>query len=109
VTATDLGGRTPFIETYRAVYAGQLARAKAARAPLLIVASIQSVGLIVLLRGIVSGGAGPEQQQLVAGATVLVVAFVRGDRASVERMGLRPTVSGDAVPDTPVNKDLYGA
>jgi hypothetical protein len=26
-----------------------------------------------------------------------------------ERMGLRPTVSGDAVPDTPVNKDLYGA
>ncbi|HZG93237.1 MAG TPA: ABC transporter permease [Mycobacteriales bacterium] len=76
MTATDLGGRTPFIDTYRAVYAGQLARAKAARAPLLIVASIQSVGLIVLLRGIVSGGPGAEQQQLVAGATVLVVAFV---------------------------------
>ena len=26
-----------------------------------------------------------------------------------ERLGLRPTVSGDAAPDTPVNKDLYGA
>jgi ABC-2 type transport system permease protein len=76
VTATPLAPPTPFGEAYRAVYAGQLARAKVARAPLLIVASIQSVGLIVLLRGIVSGGPGPEQQQLVAGATVLVVAFV---------------------------------
>ena len=26
-----------------------------------------------------------------------------------ERLGLRPTISGDAAPDTPVNKDLYGA
>jgi ABC-2 type transport system permease protein len=76
VTATPLGPATPFAEAYRAVYAGQLARARVARAPLLFVASIQSIGLIVLLRGIVSGGAGPEQQQLVAGATVLVVAFV---------------------------------
>lgn len=25
-----------------------------------------------------------------------------------ERLGLKPTVSGDAAPDTPVNKDLYG-
>ena len=26
-----------------------------------------------------------------------------------ERMGLRPTIPADAAPDTPVNKDLYGA
>lgn len=26
-----------------------------------------------------------------------------------ERLGLRPTIRGDAAPDTPVNKDLYGA
>ena len=26
-----------------------------------------------------------------------------------ERMGLKPTISGDAAPDTPVNPDLYGS
>jgi hypothetical protein len=26
-----------------------------------------------------------------------------------ERLGLRPTIKGDAAPDTPVNPDLYGA
>ena len=25
-----------------------------------------------------------------------------------ERLGLRPTIKGDAAPDIPVNKDLYG-
>lgn len=59
-----------------AVYAGQLARARTARAPLLFVACLQSLGLLVLLRGVVESGATDEQQQIVAGATVLVVAFV---------------------------------
>jgi ABC-2 type transport system permease protein len=68
--------RTAFGPAFRAVYAGQIARAKVARVPLLFVASLQSIGLVVLLRGIVSGRSGPEQQQLVAGATILVVAFV---------------------------------
>jgi hypothetical protein len=26
-----------------------------------------------------------------------------------ERLGLRPTIKGDAAPDTPVNPDFYGA
>ena len=26
-----------------------------------------------------------------------------------ERLGLRPTIKGDAAPNTPVDKDLYGA
>jgi ABC-2 type transport system permease protein len=73
---TALAPRTPFGAAFLAVYAGQLARAKVARVPLLFVASLQSIGLLVLLRGIVSGRSGPEQQQLVAGATILVVAFV---------------------------------
>lgn len=76
MSAVGLGRSTPFGEAFRAVYAGQVARAKVARAPLLFVASLQSIGLIVLMRGIVSGRSGPEQQQLVAGAAILVVAFV---------------------------------
>ncbi|MFL6137623.1 MAG: ABC transporter permease [Frankiaceae bacterium] len=59
-----------------AVYAGQLARARAARGPLLLVATLQSVGLLVLLRGIVSATDELTKEQIVAGSTVLVVAFV---------------------------------
>lgn len=59
-----------------AVYEGQLARARTARAPLLFVACLQSLGLLVLLRGVVDAGDLPEKRQIVAGATVLVVAFV---------------------------------
>ncbi|HEX8004244.1 MAG TPA: ABC transporter permease [Mycobacteriales bacterium] len=59
-----------------AVYEGQLARARTARAPLLFVACLQSLGLLVLLRGVVDAGDVPEKRQIVAGATVLVVAFV---------------------------------
>ncbi|HEV2890221.1 MAG TPA: ABC transporter permease [Frankiaceae bacterium] len=59
-----------------AVYEGQLARARTSRAPLLFVACLQSLGLLVLLRGVVDAGDLPEKRQIVAGATVLVVAFV---------------------------------
>ena len=59
-----------------AVYEGQLARARTARAALLFVACLQSLGLLVLLRGVVDAGDLPEKRQIVAGATVLVVAFV---------------------------------
>jgi ABC-2 type transport system permease protein len=59
-----------------AVYAGQLARARAARGPLLVVATLQSVGLLVLLRAIVATTDELTKEQIVAGSTVLVVAFV---------------------------------
>ena len=59
-----------------AVYAGQLSRAKAARGPLLFVATLQSVGILLLLRGVVDTGSETTGRQVVAGATVLVVAFV---------------------------------
>lgn len=72
----EIGAATAFLPALRAVYAGTLARARAARAPLLFVASLQSIGLIVLMRGIVPSTARDEQAQLVAGATILVVAFV---------------------------------
>ncbi|MEP7055773.1 MAG: ABC transporter permease [Actinomycetota bacterium] len=72
----EIGAPTAFLPALTAVYAGTLSRARAARAPLLFVASLQSIGLIVLMRAIVESKAKPEQAQLVAGATILVVAFV---------------------------------
>lgn len=61
---------------FAAVYAGQVSRAKASRGPLLFVATLQSVGILLLLRGVVDTGDGVTGQQVVAGSTVLVVAFV---------------------------------
>ncbi|WP_374215273.1 ABC transporter permease [Streptomyces sp. NEAU-Y11] len=57
-----------------AVYRAQLSRARVARIPLLFVATFQSVGIMVLMRGVVDGGA--EARSVVAGSSVLVVAFV---------------------------------
>ena len=58
-----------------AVYEGQLARARVARGAVLFVAGLQSIGLLVLLRGVVDDDLA-ERRQVVAGAVVLVVAFV---------------------------------
>ncbi|MBU7599584.1 ABC transporter permease [Streptomyces sp. P38-E01] len=59
-----------------AVYRAQLSRARVARIPLLFVATFQSVGIMILMRGVVSGGLSEETGAVVAGASVLVVAFV---------------------------------
>ncbi|GAA4667815.1 ABC transporter permease [Streptomyces chumphonensis] len=59
-----------------AVYRAQLSRARVARIPLLFVATFQSIGIMVLLRGVVEPGPGPEARAVVAGSSVLVVAFV---------------------------------
>ncbi|GAA2043306.1 ABC transporter permease [Streptomyces carpaticus] len=60
----------------RAVYVAQLSRARVARIPLLFVATFQSIGIMVLMRGVVDGGSGDEARAVVAGSAVLVVAFV---------------------------------
>jgi ABC-2 type transport system permease protein len=59
-----------------AVYAGQLARARVARVPLLFVAAFQSIGIMLLLRGVIDETSDITREQVVAGSTVLVVAFV---------------------------------
>ncbi|BAJ27899.1 MULTISPECIES: ABC transporter permease [Kitasatospora] len=59
-----------------AVYRAQLARAKVARIPLLFVATFQSVGILVMMRGVVDPGDNPSAHAVVAGSAVLVVAFV---------------------------------
>jgi ABC-2 type transport system permease protein len=68
--------RTPFGAALRAVYAGQLSRARVARVPLLFVAAFQSLGIMLLLRGVVDTANEVTSEQVVAGSTVLVVAFV---------------------------------
>ncbi len=67
---------TGFGAAFGAVYRGQLARSKVGRIPLLFVASFQSVGILVLLRGILDVDNTTAAGQVVAGSTVLVVAFV---------------------------------
>ncbi|WP_261559172.1 ABC transporter permease [Frankia tisae] len=67
---------TPFGTAFGAVYRGQLARSKVGRIPLLFVASFQSIGILVLLRGILDVDNSTAAGQVVAGSTVLVVAFV---------------------------------
>ena len=75
MTAT-LAVRPGPLAALAAVTTGQLSRARAARGPLLFVATLQSVGILVLLRGVVDEGSAATARQVVAGATVLVVAFV---------------------------------
>ena len=73
---TPLAARPGPAAAISAVYAGQLSRARAARGPLLFVATLQSVGILLLLRGLVDEGSASTARQVVGGATVLVVAFV---------------------------------
>ncbi|PRH77642.1 transporter [Streptomyces solincola] len=72
--AADLAPRAKLLPALAAVYRAQLSRARVARIPLLFVATFQSVGIMVLMRGVVDGGS--EARAVVAGSSVLVVAFV---------------------------------
>ncbi|GAB7073287.1 ABC transporter permease [Streptomyces sp. JCM 18897] len=69
-----LAPRARLLPALAAVYRAQLSRARVARIPLLFVATFQSVGIMILMRGVVDGGT--EAHAVVAGSSVLVVAFV---------------------------------
>jgi ABC-2 type transport system permease protein len=69
-----LAPRARLLPSMAAVYRAQLSRARVARIPLLFVATFQSIGIMVLMRGVVDGGSGA--RAVVAGSSVLVVAFV---------------------------------
>ncbi|WP_435866170.1 ABC transporter permease [Streptomyces xinghaiensis] len=69
-----LAPRARLLPALAAVYRAQLSRARVARIPLLFVATFQSLGIMVLMRGIVHSG--EEARAVVAGSSVLVVAFV---------------------------------
>lgn len=72
--AAPLAPGARFFPSLAAVYRAQLSRARVARIPLLFVATFQSVGIMILMRGVVDGGS--EARAVVAGSSVLVVAFV---------------------------------
>ena len=72
--AAPLAPRARLWPALGAVYRAQLSRARVARIPLLFVATFQSLGIMVLMRGVVDGG--DEARAVVAGSSVLVVAFV---------------------------------
>lgn len=74
--APALGARVPFLSAIAAVAAGQRGRVRVARGPLLFVATVQSLGLVVLLRGVVHRHDVATSASIVAGSTILVVAFV---------------------------------
>jgi ABC-2 type transport system permease protein len=70
----ELGPRARLWPSLAAVYRAQLSRARVARIPLLFVATFQSVGIMIMMRGVVDGGG--EAHSVVAGAAIVVVAFV---------------------------------
>jgi len=68
--------RPTFVASFGAIFAGQLARAKIAAIPIFLAATLQSVGLVVLLKGLVDKGNTVTEQSVVAGSSVAVVSFV---------------------------------
>jgi ABC-2 type transport system permease protein len=73
--AAELGPRARLWPSMAAVYRAQLSRARVARIPLLFVATFQSVGILIMMRGVVDGGS-HDARFVVAGSSVLVVAYV---------------------------------
>ena len=73
---SGIGTPTRWWPAVSAVYAGALSRARVARGPLLFVATLQSIGILALLRGVLRHPDRVTTSAIVAGATVLVVAFV---------------------------------
>ena len=75
-TAPGAAAAPSLLTAVATVYAGQLSRVRAARGPLLFVATLQSLGIVVLLRGVVRHDGKSTAAAIVAGSTVLVAAFV---------------------------------
>lgn len=76
VLPAPLAPRARLWPAFGAVYRAQLSRARVARIPLLFVATFQSIGIMVMMRGVVHAGDGEAARSVVAGSSVLVVAFV---------------------------------
>lgn len=76
VDAPEMSRRTTMWSATAAVYSAHLSRVRVARGPLLFVATVQSLGILLLLRGVVGHHDRLASSAVVAGSTVLVVAFV---------------------------------
>jgi ABC-2 type transport system permease protein len=88
----------------------QLARGRVARGPLLFVATLQSLGILVLLRGVERHPDRGTAAAIVAGCTVLVVAFVALNLLAQRFGALRATGSLDyfAALPAPVSAVVLG-
>ena len=74
--AQPLAPRASLLPSLGAVYRAQLSRARVARIPLMFVATFQSIGILVMMRGVVGAHDTEAARDVVAGSAVLVVAFV---------------------------------
>lgn len=102
VTAPALAPRVPLVRAVAAVTSGQLGRVRVARGPLLFVATVQSVGLVVLLRGIVHHHDVTTAASIVAGSTILVVGFVALNLLAQRLGALRATSALDYYAALPI-------
>lgn len=65
-----------FAASFCALFVGQLARARTAAIPFFLAATLQSVGIVVLLKGLVDSHSDLTEQSIIAGSSVTVVSFV---------------------------------
>jgi ABC-2 type transport system permease protein len=86
-----------------AVSAGQLGRVRVARGPLLFVATLQSLGIVILLRGVVHRHDVATTSSIVAGSTILVVAFVALNLLAQRLGALRATAALDYYAALPIS------
>lgn len=101
--AAALGARVALLPGISAVAAGQLGRARVARIPLFLVATMQSLGLVVLLRGVVHRHDGSTAAAVVAGSTILVVGFVALNLLAQRLGSLRASYALDYYAALPVS------
>lgn len=101
--AVPLGPRVGLLPGIAAVAAGQLGRVRVARIPLLLVATMQSLGLVVLLRGVVHQHDGSTAAAIVAGSTILVVGFVALNLLAQRLGALRASYALDYYAALPVS------
>lgn len=90
------------MNAFMGIYAAQLSRVRIARIPLLFVATLQSLGILVLLRGVVDSGDATTASSVVAGSSVLVVAFVAVNLLAQRFGALRATQALDYYAAVPV-------
>lgn len=67
---------TPYFRALSATYVGQLSRGRAAGGAVLFVAALQSLGILLLLRGTMSTASETSRAAIASGTTVLVIAFI---------------------------------
>jgi len=101
--APALGPRVSLRRGIAAVASGQLGRVRVARGPLLLVATMQSLGLVVLLRGVVHHHDVATSSSIVAGSTILVVAFVTLNLLAQRLGALRASTALDYYAALPIS------